>query len=94
MKASKLLLSITFVIFFFEAKSQVIYTTEWKSEANKKVYVTENASEADIIVFKSDWKSDAQKDSGIWFFTEWKTEADILVSVSYTHLTLPTSDLV
>ncbi len=79
MKASKLLLFTAFVIFITEVKSQVIYTTDWKNEANKKVYVTENPSEADIIVFKSDWKSDAQKDSGIWFFTEWKTEADILV---------------
>jgi len=79
MKSFKLLLTFTFAILFFESKSQVVYSTEWKSEANKKVYVTDNPAEADLIVFKSEWKSDAQKDSGIWFFTDFKTEADILV---------------
>ena len=36
-------------------------------------------SEADIIVFKSEWKSDATENSGIWYFTEWKSEADMLI---------------
>lgn len=36
-------------------------------------------SEADVIVYKSEWKSDAASDSGIWFFTEWKSEADIMI---------------
>ena len=62
----RLTLIIALFTFFIasEAKGQVIYVTEWKSEANKKVYVTEMPSEADIIVFKSEWKSDATENSG------------------------------
>lgn len=64
---------------FTETRAQVIYETKIKEEATKKVYVTDNPSEANIIVFRSEWKSDATKDSGMWFFTEWKNEADMLI---------------
>ncbi len=38
--------------------------------------MTEWKSEADLIVYKTDWKSDASKNKGIWFFNEWKSDAD------------------
>ena len=39
------------IIFFsLGAKAQVVYSTDWKSEAQVKVYVTEYKSEADLIV--------------------------------------------
>ncbi|HMU69332.1 MAG TPA: DUF6150 family protein [Chitinophagales bacterium] len=30
-------------------------------------------------MFKTEWKSDATEDSGQWYFTEWKDEADLIV---------------
>jgi hypothetical protein len=62
-----------------QLNSQVVYVTEWKSEATLKVYVSDSPADADIIVYKSEWKSEAEPESGIWYFTEWKTEADQLI---------------
>ena len=39
------------------ASAQVVYSTDWKSEAKVKVYVTQYKSEADLIVYKTEWKS-------------------------------------
>jgi hypothetical protein len=62
-----------------ETKAQVVYQTEWKSDANVQVYVTEWKSDADLIVYKTTWKSDADKNEGIWYFTEWKSDAKKLL---------------
>ncbi|HMX04308.1 MAG TPA: DUF6150 family protein [Chitinophagales bacterium] len=67
------------LFFISNADAQIIYKTDWKSEAAKKVYVTDMPAEADIVVFKTEWKSDATEDSGQWYFTEWKDEADLIV---------------
>ena len=37
--------------------------------------MTEYKSEADLIVYKTEWKSEAKDNNGIWFFTKWKSEA-------------------
>ena len=55
---------------------QVVFSTDWKSEADVVIYVSEWKSEADLIVYKTDWKSEANKNNGIWFFTEWKKGGD------------------
>lgn len=50
------------VVFSTEWKSEadvVIYVSEWKSEAKKVIYFTEWKSEADVIIYFSDWKSEA-----------------------------------
>jgi len=62
-----------------QAQAQVIYQTEWKSEASHLVFVTRWKSEADLIVHKTEWKSEAKAQSGIWYFTGWKSVADMLV---------------
>jgi hypothetical protein len=56
-------------------QAQVVYQTEWKSDADIQVYVTEWKSDADLVVYKTTWKSDADKNEGIWYFTEWKSDA-------------------
>ena len=61
------------------AAAQVVYVTEWKSEADTVVYVTEWKSEADVVVYVTDWKSEATPGSGIWYYTEWTSEADVTV---------------
>ena len=79
MKFLKVFTTIAIIFLLTETRAQVVYETKAKHEATKKVYVTDNPSEANIIVFKSEWKSDAAKESGLWFFTEWKNEADMLI---------------
>ena len=29
-----------------------------------------------MIVYVTEWKSDAKPNSGLWYFTEWKSDAD------------------
>lgn len=80
MKATlKFCIAILCVFLIRTAKAQSVYVSEWKKEAGKIVYLTDNPAEADIIVYKSEWKSDAKKDSGIWYFTEWKNDADMII---------------
>lgn len=79
------------LIFYQLSSAQIVYSTEWKSEADAKIFVTEWKSEADLIVYKTEWKSEANGNKGLWFFsewkseskkiyfTEWKSEADILI---------------
>lgn len=77
---------------FEKAHAQLVYETNWKSEADVKVFVSEWKSEADLIVFETEWKSDAEgKNDGVWhatkwksegkkiYFTKWKSEADIII---------------
>src|SRR5690554_3470452 len=59
--------------------AQVVYSSEWKSEADVVVYVSEWKSDADLVVYKTEWKSEASKNSGIWFFTEWKSDAKKMI---------------
>ena len=57
------------------ASGQVVYSTDYKSEAQVKVYVTKYKSEADLVVYKTTYKSEADANKGIWFFTNYKSEA-------------------
>lgn len=43
----------------FSSQAQIVYSTEWKSDADAKIFVTEWKSEADLIVYKTDWKSES-----------------------------------
>ena len=72
----KRLIFIVIIIFCgLNARAQVVYSTDWKSEAQVKVYVTEYKSEADLIVYKTNWKSEVDAGKGIWYFTQYKSEA-------------------
>lgn len=80
MKAILKFFSVIVCVFIIgNAKAQSVYVSEWKKEAGKIIYVTDNPAEADLIVYKSEWKSDAKKESGIWYFTEWKNDADMII---------------
>ncbi len=59
------------------SSAQIIYSCDYKSDADLQVFVTEWKSDADLIVYKTKWKSDAGgKNNGIWYFTEWKSDAN------------------
>ena len=78
---TKIIFGLTAVICFLfqnNVQAQVVYSSEWKSEANAKIYVSEWKSEADLIVYKTEWKSEASKNNGIWYFSEWKSESKII----------------
>ena len=55
------------LFFISNADAQIIYKTDWKSEAAKKVYVTDMPAEADIVCLKPNGKATQRKtaDNGI-----------------------------
>ncbi len=40
--------------------SQAVYSCEYKSDADVKIYVTKYKSDADLVVYKCTYKSDAE----------------------------------
>ncbi|HOY91291.1 MAG TPA: DUF6150 family protein, partial [Bacteroidales bacterium] len=52
--------------------SQIIYSTNYKYDADIVVYVTDYKYDADLIVYKCDYKYDAEGNNGLWYFTEYK----------------------
>ena len=56
-------------------KAQTVYSTKYKSDAQVKVYVVQYQSDADLIVYKAQYKSDAGDNNGVWYFTEYSSDA-------------------
>lgn len=56
-------------------KAQVVYSTNYKSDAQVKVYVVKSSSDADLVVYKTTYKSDADGNNGVWFFTTYQSDA-------------------
>lgn len=59
--------------------AQVVYVTEYKSDADVVVYITDYKSDADLVVYKANYKSDASGNRGVWYFTKYKSDADVVV---------------
>ena len=78
-RSYQVLLATCLMLLAFSADAQVVYVTEWKSEADKIVYVSEYESEADVVVYRTEWRTDAQPKSGIWYFTEWRNDANLVI---------------
>ncbi|MEI8278410.1 MAG: DUF6150 family protein [Bacteroidota bacterium] len=58
-----------------DINAQLVYSVQYKSEADVKVYVAKYKSEADLVVWKAKYKSEVDGNKGVWFFTEYKSEA-------------------
>ena len=46
------------------------------SQSDFKVFVVDYESQADLKVFKVDYKSQAIKNDGLWYFVNYKSDAD------------------
>ena len=73
----KTILSLFVLLFAFTlvGKGQVVYSCEYKS-AQVKVYVADYKSDADLVVYKCSYKSDATGNDGLWYFAEYKSDAN------------------
>jgi hypothetical protein len=65
-----LLFAVSFV------KAQSVYSVDYASRADVKVFVVDYASQADLKVFKVSYQSQAGKNNGLWFFVEYESRAD------------------
>ena len=61
---------------FLFSKGQIVYLTKYKSEADKIIFVTKYKHEADALVHTTKYKSEANSWSGLWYWTNYKSEAD------------------
>ena len=67
------------VIFFLRANklmAQKVFSVKYKSDADVKVFVVDYKSQADLVVYKSKYESNAKENKGLWFFTDYKSQAD------------------
>jgi hypothetical protein len=39
-------------------------------------------SEADLIVYVTDWESEAREKEGYWYYSDWEAEADWVIYIS------------
>jgi len=57
-------------------EAQQIFSEDYASQADVKVFVVEHASQADLLVFKVDYASQAKGNEGLWFFVDYASQAD------------------
>ena len=69
-------LKIVWIFGSYIAYSQAVFSTDYKSQAEVKVYVVDYASQADLKVFKVDYPSLARGNKGLWYFVEYKSQSD------------------
>ena len=70
---------IIFFLFTLTSNAQSIYSAEYKSQADINIYVVHYKSQADLLVYKVDYKSQAKGNEGLWFFMDYKSQADLKV---------------
>ena len=75
----RLMIFSVFILTGLVAKSQVVYGDRMEKCRQDRLRISEYTSEADVVVFRTEWKSDAKPMSGIWYFTEWKSDADLRI---------------
>ena len=74
MMRSLLLLTIA-LLAGISMKAQKVYSTQYASDAQVKVFVCDYASDADLVVYKAQYSSDAGDNNGVWFFTDYASDA-------------------
>lgn len=77
--ANHLIQLITFFVLtlipFMNIRAQTIFSIEYSSRADIKVYVVEYESQADLLVYKVSYESQAGRNDGKWFFTQYESQA-------------------
>ena len=64
-------------------KAQNVFSVEYASQADIKIYVADYESKSDLSVFKVDYESRAGNNDGNWFFVDYVSKADKFFFVEY-----------
>lgn len=64
-----------FMLLSASLSAQTVFSVDYKSDADVKVYVAKYKSDADLVVYKAKYKSDAGDNDGVWFFCDYKSDA-------------------
>lgn len=54
---------------------QLVYTVDYQSQADVKVFVVKYESQADLKIFKVKYKSQAGENDGNWFWVDYESQA-------------------
>lgn len=73
------LIVIAVLISISAARAQKVYSCEYKSDAKVKVFVASYKSDADLVVYKCSYSSDATGNDGLWYFCNYKSDADVTI---------------
>lgn len=76
-----LILSVTTIISCANSKSQTVYFTKFPSNDTYKVYEVSNHTQADLLVYRTKYKSQAKGNRGMWHITPHQTANAINVYV-------------
>ena len=70
------LLPLLLYFTFNNTYAQKIFTVNYKSQSDIKVFVVDYESQADLKVFKVKYQSHAKGNNGLWYFVNYKSQAD------------------
>lgn len=59
----------------FSSKAQTVYSVDYESQADVKVFVVQYESQADLKVYKEQYESQASGNDGKWFFVNYESQA-------------------
>lgn len=68
----------TLLLLFFASNgvnAQQVYSVDYESQADVKVFVVQYESQADLKVYKVKYSSQAGDNDGKWFFTDYESQA-------------------
>lgn len=71
----KILMFVSILVSFIGLNAQTVFSVEYASRADVKLYVVDYESQADLLVYKVSYESQATKNDGKWFFTEYESQA-------------------
>jgi hypothetical protein len=70
----KKILTFLFLIASIYANAQIVFVTKFSNDTKLKVAVVNFASDADLIVYQTKFKSEIGKNNGIWYFSEFGSD--------------------
>ena len=79
----KLILTLCMLLFAITvSQADIVYVTDVRAEADLVVYITNVRANADMVIKITDSNLDARAHESHWYFTEYKSEADIKIYYS------------
>jgi hypothetical protein len=76
MVKDRFFLTAILIFVFSFAKAQTIFSVDYASQADFKVYVVDYTSQADLLVYKVKYQSQAKDNQGLWFFVDYASQAE------------------
>ena len=67
---------VLFLMSAFSLSGQTIFSEDYKSQADVKVYVVDYKSQADLAVYKVEYENQSKGNKGLWYFVDYKSQSN------------------